>query len=470
MALELVTKPHLDWVRTLSPAEEEALRAVKAGQADEAQRMACLAMLNAARDADRWILCDCREDEGQWPVIVPVRWTRSRFSLSNRPDSEVPHAEGCVFARGETGSRAGRGARPAVFDDMFDPFPDGETLAEDEPAPAAGDRWGFAGLSHGRPPRTVSAMLVTLMDAARLNMLAVADGFSSERQWLAEIVRAAGAFRLAPGVPMPAFLFTDPADWRSGEVARKLEAAEPGWPERHKPFALLCWTARDVDGTAINRTHPRLGHVEARSGVAAPEVGRNRVPGPWLFLGLVARSEDSRQWECLKARAQPVVSTLCPVPVDSHAERRALGTLRRLVHSLENDPGLCEALGGAVRAELEKPLFRFETASGPCLPDFLLTVACPGGRGHMPGRPGPRGADGRYDPGGIARYVVEVMGFDDAEYESGKVDMHRRMRTLGRLFRMEAPQFDSPRNPLRRQRERIAADIRNDMLRRWVRK
>ena len=32
MALELVTKPHLDWVRTLSPAEEEALRAVKAGE------------------------------------------------------------------------------------------------------------------------------------------------------------------------------------------------------------------------------------------------------------------------------------------------------------------------------------------------------------------------------------------------------------------------------------------------------
>ena len=193
------------------------------------------------------------------------------------------------------------------------------------------------------------------------------------------------------------------------------------------------------------------------------------MPGPWLFLGLVARSEDSRQWECLRARAQPVVSTLCPVPVDSHAERRALGTLRRLVRGLENAPGLPETLGGGVRAELEKPLFRFETAGGPCLPDFLLTVTRPGGRGHMPGRPGPRGADGRYGPGGIARYVVEVMGFDDAEYEHGKADMHRRMRTLGRLFRMEAPQFDSPRNPLRRQRERIAADIRNDMLRRWGR-
>ena len=466
MALELVNKPHLDWERTLSPAEEQALRAVKAGEADETQLMACFAMLEAVRKEELWILCDCREEEDRWPVIVPVRRRTNLFALSNRPDSEVPHAEGCVFARGEVSRRAG----DAVFDDMFDPFPDGEKPAGDVPARGAWGRWGFPGLSHGRPPRTVSAMLHTLMDAARLNMLAVADGFSSERQWLAEIVRAAGAFRLAPGVPMPAFLFTDPADWRSGEVARKLAAAEPGWPERHKPFALLCWTARDIDGTGINRAHPRLGQVEVRSGVSAPEVGRNRVPGPWLFLGLVARSEESRQWECLRACAHPIVSTLCPVPVDSHNERRALGTLRRLVRGLESDPGLRKALGGAVRVELEKPLFRFETAGGPCLPDFLLTAARPGGHGLMPGPPGPRGADGRYDPGGIARYVVEVMGFDDAEYESGKADMHRRMRTLGRLFRMEAPQFDSARNPLRRQRERIAADIRNDILRRWARK
>ena len=467
MALELVTKPRLDWVRTLSPTEEQALRAVKAGEADETQRKACFAMLDAARSADRWILCDCRQEEGQWPVIVPVR-RRSLFALSNRPETEEPHAEDCVFARGETGRRAGGDALPPVFDDMFDPFPDGEMLVDD-PAPAAQDRWGFTGLAHGQRPRTVSGLLGTLMDAARLNILAVADGFSSERQWLAEIARAAGAFRLAPGVPMPALLFTDPADWRSGEVARKLAAAEIGWPARHRPFALLCWTARDVDETGINRAHPHLGQVEVQSKVLAPEVRGNRVAGPWLFLGLVARSGDRREWECLSARAQPVVSTLCPVPVDSHNERRALGTLRRLVQGLESDPGLREALGGAVRVELGKPLFRFETAGGHCLPDFLLTVARPGGRGYMPGRPGPRRADGRHDAGTVMRYVVEVMGFDDPEYESGKAEMHRRMRTLGRLFRMEATQFDSSHNPLRRQRERIGADIRNDMLRRWAR-
>ena len=48
--------------------------------------------------------------------------------------------------------------------------------------------------------------------------------------------------------------------------------------------------------------------------------------------------------------------------------------------------------------------------------------------------------------------------------------MHPRMRTLGRLFRMEAPKFDSRHNPLRHQRESIGADIRSDTLRRWGRK
>ena len=134
-------------------------------------------------------------------------------------------------------------------------------------------------------------------------------------------------------------------------------------------------------------------------------------------------------------------------------------------------PACATTLGGPVRAELEKPRFRFETAGGPCLPDFLLTVTRPGGRGHMPGQSGPRRADGRCDPGGVLRYVIEVMGFDDPEYESGKADMHGRMRTLGRrLFRMEAPQFDSRDNPLRHQRESIGVEIRNDIMRRWRRK
>ncbi len=59
------------------------------------------------------------------------------------------------------------------------------------------------------------------------------------------------------------------------------------------------------------------------------------------------------------------------------------------------------------------------------------------------------------------------MGFDDPEYESGKAETHRRMRNLGRLFCMEAGQFDSRRNDLQRQADRVVRYIRNDLLLWW---
>ena len=111
-----------------------------------------------------------------------------------------------------------------------------------------------------------------------------------------------------------------------------------------------------------------------------------------------------------------------------------------------------------VRVDLEKPLFDIETVGGPCRPDFILTVIRPGGP-----------AGGRHLLGDAALYVIEVMGFDDPDYESGKAKTHRRMRNLGRLFSMDAGQFDSRRNDLQRQADRITRYIRNDLLLRWGR-
>ena len=59
------------------------------------------------------------------------------------------------------------------------------------------------------------------------------------------------------------------------------------------------------------------------------------------------------------------------------------------------------------------------------------------------------------------------MGLDDPDYESGKERMHRRMRNLGRLFRLDARQFDSRGNGLQRQADRIARHVRNDLMLRW---
>ena len=60
-----------------------------------------------------------------------------------------------------------------------------------------------------------------------------------------------------------------------------------------------------------------------------------------------------------------------------------------------------------------------------------------------------------------------AMGSGDAEYEEKKTVTHARMRRIGPVFRMEGGQFGSRDNPLRRQRERIAAAIAGDLPRRW---
>ena len=331
------------------------------------------------------------------------------------------------------------------------------------------------GLSQGQPPRTMRNVLWTLMHTARLHRLAVADGFSSSRGWLAAtkewlpaIEKAAEQFYLPPKVPASEFLFTDPESWNSGEVRRRLDAAGRDRPEFEEPFALLCWPARDVSEYEVNGRNRELGHVKVRTPVVRPIIGDKPVRWPYLFLGVVERSEDGRRWECVKACAQPIVATECPIPVDSHYERRALGSLRSLVRNLTKSGKLKKALGGAVRVELEKPLTRTEVSGGPCLPDFLITVTRPGAYSHLPEGVGHPKHHGRFNPRDRARYVVEVMGFDDEDYERDKEETHPRMERIGPVSCMEGSDFDSADNPLRRQRETITADIEDDLLERWT--
>ena len=59
------------------------------------------------------------------------------------------------------------------------------------------------------------------------------------------------------------------------------------------------------------------------------------------------------------------------------------------------------------------------------------------------------------------------MGFNDPDYERDKKKTHSRMRRIGPLFRMEGRQFRSGGNDLRRRRERITAEIEEDLLERW---
>ena len=372
----------------------------------------------------------------------------------------MAHAVDCVFRVDEPD------APPIVHSDVFNLSSRADADHGDTDPDSPVHRKS-RGLSQGQPPRTMRNVLWKLMHTARLHTLAVADGFSSSRGWLPAIEKAAEQFYHPPTVQASEFLFTDPKSWNSGEVGRRLDAAGRDCPEFEKPFALLCWPARDVSEYEVNGRNRELGHVKVRTPVVRPIIGDKPVRGPYLLLGAVARSEGGKRWECLKACAQPIVAPECPIPVDSDYERRALGSLRSLVPNLEKSEKLKKALGGAVRVELEKPLTRTEVAGGPCLPDFLITVTRPKAYSHLPEGPGHPKHHGRFNPRDRARYVVEVMGFKDQGYEMDKEKTHPRMERIGRLFPMEGHQFDSADKPLRRQRETITADIEEDLLERW---
>ena len=463
MTYELVKKGTREHHGTASPFEAAAIEAVKGGIGDPAARSINRRLTNHVHDNKLWILCICRGQGSTRPVIVPRRLGPDSVDLVNLPKADFPHAEHCVFRLRAEGSPSN-----AVPDDFLDPFP---FVKEHRTPPGPGEgkerRESRAGASPVRVPAKASNILKRLIQGAQLNTLAGVERFASPGEWLAEIRSAAEALYIAPKIQVSELLFTEPGIWSAGDVERKLDAAERNWPKRRRPCGFLCWIADDVSEYEINAENPSQGHVRVASPVVFLSVYRRRVSGPYLFLGVVARPDDGGRWECCQAYVQPIVDPKCPIPVDSGYERTALESLPHLVRDLRDDVGLQEALGGTVRIELQKPLFQFDVAGSRCLPDVLVTVTRPGGYGHRPRGPGCRPPDGPYEDRDTVRYVIEVMGFDDPEYEKDKEDTHSRMRWIGRVIRMEGGQFESSYNGVDRQRERITRQIRKDLVWRW---
>ena len=458
MEICLIDRRSRERLYRLTLREVAALRAFKRGRADAEL---CRKLLDRARRDKLWFECGCRQVGSVRPDFHGRYHRNGRYTLANRPGAAVAHAADCVFRRGDADA-----ARPppprhpdvlggfdAADEERPPPDPDARPYAYWEPHPRAA----------AEQEKTLWGTASKLMQTARLNLLGADDPRPPSGEWLAAVATAADRLYLRPQVPASAFLFTDPAAWRAGEVAASLEAAAPGWPEGGRPGAYLCWPVGEVSGRAVDPGG--AGQVEALDPVVCPSIGGRPVSGPYLFLGAVARSGD--RWTCVNACARPIAALDCPVPVDSDYERQAVGALWRLVRTLAGNRELGALLGGAVGVELEKPLTLIETTDGACLPDFLLAVFRPGAYGHLPGGPGDPGHFGRFDPRDRARYVVEVMGFDDPDYERSKKRTHPRMARLGQVFRMEGRDFASPDKGIHRQRESITARIARDLLRRW---
>ena len=450
MTLEIADK-NTEPVGTLSPLAADALRAVRRGEADAAQREINRRTVGWLRGGNRWLLCDCRDGA----VIAFRRQDTGAISAVNLPNADVPHAPGCPFGLRDAGDDVDAANLVA---ELF--LPDGRA----EPGEGPGEGGVERPWTGGRPS-SLSQVLKTLMQAAGLNRFDGGAGPAAPEDWLERYRRAAEGLRVARRVPVPDILFTDPAKWAVDGTPERLDALAGRWPGRGRPFALLSWLARDVAARGINPKHPRRAGSRCIPGWRGRSSAEAASTGPSCSSAIVARGEGDGSWACRAACVHPIVSEEVPMPVDSGYERRALAALRCAASDLARDTALSAALGGAVRVELEKPLFPFIVRGGPCLPDALLTVTRPGGRGHVPA--GPDGPPGPFADRDTARYVIEVMGFADPAYERRKENTHARMRRIGRVIRMEARQFDSPWNDLESQTRLIARRIGKDLVWRW---
>lgn len=455
MSYEIIDKSTQEPVgERLTPIQGDGVRAVRIAGAPGADPAGAAAheinrrTLRPLYDENRWLLCDCRDGA----IITLSKLKSGAIITSNRPDAEIPHAPGCPFGLRDAGDDP-----DGLVGDLF--------LSDGLGAPGKGPGDGVDRPWTGGRPSSLAQVLKTLMRAAGLNRFDGAADPAAPIDWMEACRRAAGEMRVAGRVPMSDILFTDPAKWAVEGTPERLDEVARRWPGRGRPFALLSWLAHSVAVGGINPGHPEAGRVAVNSRVRRPVVGRNRIDGPFLFLGIVARGEGGGGWACRAASVQPILSPEVPMPVDSGYERRALDELRRAAAGLAQDAALAGALGGLARVELEKPLFPFLVRGGPCLPDALLTVTRPGGRSHVPA--GPDGPPDPFVDRDTARYVIEVMGFADEAYERRKENTHARMRRIGRVIRMEGKQFDSPWNDLDSQTRGIARRIGKDLVGRW---
>ena len=354
-------------VRVLSHRLADCLRAAKEdwNAAPRPVRRAARRTLAYIHRNKLRIRCGCQEEKN--PVLGVRRNSPGRYVTFNLASEKAPHADDCVFRRGAVRATRWIAGGNADLLDLFPRHrsPDGVPDPDADRRPSGGG----AGISRGPIRKTVSYVVRKLLQRARLNRLEVADRHPQPRLWLDEIERAAATLCVPPRLPASDFLFTDPERWRAGEVHECLDAAARNRARTDRPFAMLCWPAVEAGDDEVDPHDRHGGYVKVRSDIIRPVTGRHPVRGPYLFLGAVARPEDGDgdedAWDCLEACLQPIAALDCPIPVESGYERAAVAPLRGMARRLRDSPLLNEALGGAVRVEIEKPLTPIEVRGGP---------------------------------------------------------------------------------------------------------
>lgn len=413
MALHLVHHD-LSLADELTEEQEGALRRMAAGDQDENLQAPVLEVLRRAHAERLWLACDCRGEGGRPPVLGPCHRMGSYF-WRRLPAPHVAHAEGCVHSRVSVPHRGRDPETRAPVEPPGGRFftalavePEDPRLAEPDALAERRGSW------HGNRSPRLRQRLFELMVHASLNRLPDAET-ANAREWSNRIRKAARAFEIAPGRPLADLVFPYRRMWRMDRVDLHMQDMARTWPEGHRPQAFVCGAVWGVDDHGV--TGGRGSRLDVVSRITRPAVGGKQVSPPYLFMGVVGLEEGADAFACLSGHAQPIVAMNCPLPVESGAERQAFRTLRKTLAILRRE-------FDDVTFTLERPLFETGTQYGPCLPDFIIQARPEAWEGWQ-----------------SVRFMIEVMGFEDADYRRRKEETHRAMRELGTLCVMEAGRF-----------------------------
>ena len=220
MTFYLVDKESGERLREIEPDEAACIVAVKKGEASPEDEPYLSLMQKVRRDGLR-IECGCRPDKPRGPLLGTRQRRPKRIFVVNLRNEDLAHAKDCEYRLTPTGPR------PAVDSDVLDPLYLADTDPDDNDAEPPANRKS-RGLPQDRPIRTMRGIVQKMMEAAQLNMLAIADGFSLSREFLAAIEIVAERLYLPPRIPASEFLFTDPKSWNSGEVGETTGRRQAG--------------------------------------------------------------------------------------------------------------------------------------------------------------------------------------------------------------------------------------------------
>ncbi len=430
--LRVTRRGRIEQVRDLMLDEDRALRRAFGCGAEEEARPAGAAVVRAHQHqkGGQWFLCDCLGEVAYPPALVPVA------ELHVRRHVEPPwpeHAAWCDFFRDPLEQR--------LVTTSYSRPPPGVKLRlvdayrEDQRTEAR-----VTGHSVHRRRSRLATLLMTLIEAAKLNRIeAAAPNVRLSEQYRA-LREAAREVELDEGIPLSSYLCTYPP--ALPELVAKIARTEPArFGRTRRPHGILIGMANAV----------RAGHVEPFQGDAIPVSGEIAIFGevdghsehrpasvdtrpPYLMICLVGRFGVNQPVGVLKAYLHPCAGPGNLMPVDSNLERQTLAVLRRFQTWIGERE--------ATRITIEKPVFNLalptavlETEGEPCLPDFIV-----------------RTAEGAPDePLGM---IVETMGYSVPAYRERKQRTHELMSQALHGAPVIAHDFHLPIDQVQRERDR----------------